>query len=56
MRAEQKTKKVANKEVFDDFKQKLTKKAPKRINDDGREKTTEQRFRDLIKEVQQRVS
>jgi hypothetical protein len=53
LRAEQKTKKVANKKVVADTKQKLVKKAPKRINGnaDDREKTTEQRFRDFIREV-----
>lgn len=35
--------------------QKLAKK-PKKINTDDQGKTTEQRFRDLIREVQQRVS
>lgn len=56
MRAEQKTKKVANKKVALDTKKKEVKKAPKRINGDDRDKTTEQRFRELIKEVQLRVS
>lgn len=56
MRTEQKSKKVANKKVIAETKQKQVKKTPKRINDDNRDKTTEQRFRELIKEVQLRVS
>jgi hypothetical protein len=58
MRAEQKSKKVANKKVEAEVKQKQAKKAPKRIStaSDGRDKTTEQRFRDFIKEVQLKVS
>ena len=58
MRAEQKTKKVAIKKVVIETKQKQVKKTPKRLSNgsDERGKTTEQRFRDLIKEVQTRVS
>lgn len=59
MRGEQKSRKsILNKEkvaVEKDKKEKVAKKA-KKINTEDAGKTTEQRFRDLIREVQQKVS
>ena len=59
MRGEQKTRKSTIKKekvaIEKTQQQKLAKK-PKKINTDEQGKTTEQRFRDLIREVQQRVS
>lgn len=59
MRGEQKTRKSSIKKekvaIEKDKKEKVAKK-PKKINTEDAGKTTEQRFRDLIREVQQRVS
>lgn len=59
LRGEQKTRKSTIKKekvaIEKDKKEKVAKK-PKKINTEDAGKTTEQRFRDLIREVQQRVS
>lgn len=59
LRGEQKTRKSTIKKekvATEKTQQQKQAKKPKKINTDDQGKTTEQRFRDLIREVQQRVS
>lgn len=53
MRSEQKAKKIIKKEK--NYQQAVVQKKPRAIMDDSHGKTTEERFRDLIREVHDRV-